>query len=110
VAVIQITKDIKTGNIKPIYFCSGEGQTIILINLAICEQMCCKNTNVILIKQYGRDSSIEDIVSSAKRFPMMADRQLIIMQKQELSKRIDKLESYAVNPIHGLVLPYKGKL
>jgi hypothetical protein len=31
---------------------------------------------------------------------MMADRQVIIMQKQELSKRIDKLESYAVNPIH----------
>ena len=30
---------------------------------------------------YGRDASIEDIVSNAKRFPMMADRQVVIVKE-----------------------------
>jgi len=61
---------------------------------------------------YGRDSSIEDIVSSAKRYPMMAERQvLIVKEAQDLSRSIEKLVSYAENPqpTTVLVLNYKYK-
>jgi DNA polymerase-3 subunit delta len=41
---------------------------------------------------------IEDIISTAKRYPMMAERQVVIVKEaQDLSRTIDKLESYADN-------------
>jgi len=61
---------------------------------------------------YGRDVTIDDIVSNAKRYPMMADRQVVIVKEaQELSRTIDKLESYAENPqpTTVLVVCYKYK-
>jgi DNA polymerase-3 subunit delta len=49
---------------------------------------------------YGRDVSIEDIISTAKRYPMMAERQVVIVKEaQDLIRTIDKLESYAENPM-----------
>lgn len=59
---------------------------------------------------YGRDASIEDIVSNAKRFPMMADRQVVIVKEaQELSRYIDKLETYIENPQPTTVLVFAYK-
>jgi DNA polymerase-3 subunit delta len=61
---------------------------------------------------YGRDATIEDIVSNAKRYPMMAERQVVVVREaQELSRTIDKLESYAENPqpTTVLVVAYKYK-
>lgn len=61
---------------------------------------------------YGRDVTVEEIVSNAKRYPMMADRQVVIVKEaQELSRTIDKLESYAENPLPTtvLVICYKYK-
>jgi DNA polymerase-3 subunit delta len=56
---------------------------------------------------YGRDVSIEDIVSTAKRYPMMADRQVVIVKEaQDLSRTIDKLESYVENPMLSTVLVF----
>jgi DNA polymerase-3 subunit delta len=60
---------------------------------------------------YGRDV-IEDIISTAKRYPMMAERQVVIVKEaQDLSRTIDKLESYADNPMAStvLVICYKYK-
>ena len=61
---------------------------------------------------YGRDVTVEDIISNAKRFPMMADRQVVIVKEaQDLVRTIDKLEVYAKNPqpTTVLVVNYKYK-
>ena len=61
---------------------------------------------------YGRDVTVEDIVGSARRYPMMAERQVVIVREaQDLSRTIDKLESYAANPTPTtvLILCYKYK-
>jgi DNA polymerase-3 subunit delta len=57
---------------------------------------------------YGRDVTIEDI---SQRYPMMAERQVVIVKAQDLSRTIDKLESYADNPMAStvLVICYKYK-
>ena len=48
---------------------------------------------------YGRDVTIDDIISNSKRFPMMADYQVVIVKEaQDLSRTIEKLASYAENP------------
>jgi len=61
---------------------------------------------------YGRDVTIEDIVANAKRFPMMAEKQVVIVKEaQELSRQIEKLADYADNPqpTTVLVMCYKYK-
>ncbi len=61
---------------------------------------------------YGRDISVDDIVSNAKRYPMMAERQVVIIKEsQDLSRTIEKLAAYAANPQPTtlLVVNYKYK-
>ena len=61
---------------------------------------------------YGRDISVEDIVSNAKRYPMMAEYQVVIIKEaQDLSRTIEKLAKYADNPQPTtiLVVNYKYK-
>jgi DNA polymerase-3 subunit delta len=110
----SIVSDIKSGRIKPIYFLMGdEPYYIDKISDFIQENILDeaeKGFNQQIM--YGRDSSIEDIVSAAKRYPMMAERQvLIVKEAQDLSRYIEKLVSYAENPqpTTVLVLNYKYK-
>ncbi len=112
--VVKIINDIKAGNIKPIYFLMGEEPYYIdklseyIEHNVLQEHERDFNQTVL----YGRDVTIEDIVSNAKRYPMMADRQVVIVKEaQDLIKTIDKLESYAENPqpTTVLVICYKYK-
>lgn len=112
--IIKIVNDIKAGNIKPIYFLMGEEPYYIdklsdyIEKTILTEDEKGFNQTVL----YGRDVTIEDIVGTAKRYPMMADRQVVIVKEaQELSRTIDKLETYAANPMPTtvLVMAYKYK-
>jgi len=112
--VKQLVTDIKNGNIKPIYFLMGEESYYIdKISDYIEEHVLAeeeKGFNQMVL--YGRDVSIEDIVGNAKRFPMMAERQVVIVKEaQDLSRTIEKLVKYAENPqpTTVLVLNYKYK-
>jgi len=110
----NIVSEIKKGNIKPIYFLMGEEPYYIDKISDFIEENILDETEKGFNQQvmYGRDSSVEDIVSSAKRYPMMAERQvLIIKEAQDLSRNIEKLVSYAENPqpTTVLVLNYKYK-
>ena len=110
--VIQITKDIKAGNLKPIYFLMGEEPYYIDKLTEFIEQNVLQeherdfNQSIL----YGRDVSMEDVIGTAKRFPMMADRQVVVVREaQELSRTIDKLEAYAENPQPTTVLVFAYK-
>lgn len=112
--IVKIINDIKQGNIKPIYFLMGEEPYYIdklteyIENNILTEEE--KGFNQMVL--YGKDVSVEDIIGSAKRYPMMADRQVVIVKEaQELSRTIEKLESYAGNPqpTTVLVIAYKYK-
>ncbi len=112
--VVKIINDIKAGNIKPIYLLMGEEcyyidkLTEYLEQHVLLEEERDFNQTIV----YGRDTTIDEIVAHAKRYPMMADRQVVIVKEaQDLSKTIDSLEKYAENPqlTTVLVLAYKYK-
>lgn len=107
--VLKIVNDIKGGNIKPIYFLMGEEPYYIDKLSDYIEQNILseeeKGFNQTVL--YGRDVTIEDVVSTAKRYPMMSDRQVVIIKEaQELSRTIDKIESYVENPLPSTVLVF----
>jgi len=112
--VKRIVGEISSGNIKPIYFLFGEEPYYIdkiseyIENNVLSEEERGFNQMVL----YGRDVGIDDIVSNAKRFPMMAERQvLVVKEAQHLSRTIENLTSYAENsqPSTVLVICYKYK-
>ncbi|MGK4568109.1 DNA polymerase III subunit delta [Flavobacterium sp. 3HN19-14] len=110
--VVKIVNDIKNGNIKPIYFLMGEEPYYIDKLSDYIEQNILsedeKGFNQTVL--YGRDVSIEDIIGTAKRYPMMAEKQVVIVKEaQDLTKTIDKLESYAENPMPSTVLVFNYK-
>jgi len=107
--VAKIVNDIKAGRIKPIYFLMGEEPYYIdklsdyIEEHVLLEEEKSFNQTVF----YGRDVSIEDIVGTAKRYPMMSERQVVIVKEaQDLTKTIEKLESYAENPMPSTVLVF----
>ncbi|MBT8244188.1 MAG: DNA polymerase III subunit delta [Winogradskyella sp.] len=110
----QIVTDIKKGLIKPIYFLMGEEAYYIdkisdFIEDNILDEAE-KGFNQMVL--YGRDVAIDDIVSNAKRYPMMAERQVVIVKEaQDLSRSIEKLVDYVNNPqpTTVLVVNYKYK-
>jgi len=110
----NIVKDIKGGKIKPVYFLMGEEPYYIdkisdfIANSILTEAE--KGFNQMVI--YGKDATIDEIVSSAKRYPMMADYQVVIVKEaQHLSRTIEQLSAYAElpQPTTVLVVCYKYK-
>ncbi len=112
--VKKLIDEIRKGDIKPIYFLMGEeGYYIDRIaeyigNNVLSEEE--KGFNQMTL--YGKDVSIDDIVSNAKRYPMMSERQVVIVKEaQHLSRTIEQLATYAEHPQPStvLVICYKYK-
>ena len=114
--VKKIVANIRDGNCSPVYFLMGEEAYYIdkiaefIEKNVLTEEERGFNQMVL----YGKDVSVEDIVSNAKRYPMMAEKQVVIVKEaQHLSRTIDKLSSYVDHPQPStvLVVCYKyGKL
>ena len=110
----KIVTDIQKGDIKPIYFLMGEEAYYIdkiseYIEANILDEAE-KGFNQMVL--YGRDITIDDVVSNAKRYPMMAERQVVVVKEaQDLSRTIEKLTGYVNNPqpTTVLVINYKYK-
>ena len=61
---------------------------------------------------YGKDSSINSLISICKRYPIMSKYQLVILKEgQELSRKIEDLSNYVLNPLMTtiLIVNYKYK-
>tara|TARA_B110000967_G_C18852333_1_gene545304 strand:+ start:43 stop:1044 length:1002 start_codon:yes stop_codon:yes gene_type:complete len=111
-AINQLITDIKGKKIAPIYFLMGEEAYYIDIISDYIESHVLaeeeKGFNQMVL--YGKEVSIQDIVSNAKRYPMMAERQVIIVKEaQNLIKTIEQLVEYAKNPQPTTVLVFNYK-
>lgn len=98
--VKKIINDIKNKEIKPVYFLMGdEPYYIDRISEYISKNVLTEDEqsfNQMVL--YGKDVTINEIISNARRFPLMADYQVIIIKEaQDLARTIDQLESYFLN-------------
>lgn len=109
----QIINDLKNKIYYPIYFLAGEEPYYIdsisdFIEAHILSDME-KEFNQTVV--YGRDTDVMSIVSLAKRFPMMANYQVVIVKEAQEVQNIEDLLPYVENPLNStlLVLDYKYK-
>ncbi len=105
--VKRIVDDIRKGVIAPVYFLMGD-ESYFIDNIAqfITENVLSeeeKGFNQLIL--YGKEVSIEDVISNAKRYPMMSEKQVIVVREaQHLSRTIEKLSSYIEQPQQSTVL------
>lgn len=109
----QIINDLKSRKYYPVYFLEGEEPFFIdRISDYILENVLSeteRDFNQTIL--YGKDLSIDAILTSAKRFPMMAERQVIVIREAQNIKNIEDLTSYVDKPLSStiLVINYKYK-
>ncbi len=110
----QIENDIQSKNFSPIYLLMGEEEfyinkiTSLIINNSISESEKEFNLNIL----YGKDTSVDEIISICKKFPLMSKFQLVVIKEaQDLSRTIDQLTSYTNNFLEStiLIINYKHK-
>jgi len=107
----KIINDIKNKITKPIYLLMGEESFYLDIvsdyiedNLLAEED---KSFNQVVL--YGRDVSVDQVLETAKRYPMMAEKQLVIIKEAQDLKDIKLFEKYAENPLETTVLVFVHK-
>ncbi len=109
----QILQDLKKKNYKPVYFLSGEEPYYIDVISSFIEENVLdeadKGFNLSVF--YGKDVDLQNVINLAKQFPMMGDRQVIIIREAQDIKNFDVLESYIKQPQDSTILAfcYKGK-
>jgi len=110
----EIISDLKKRIFKPVYFLAGdEPYYIDLITDFIAEKVLTeeeKAFNQVII--YGEETSVNSIIETSRRFPMMASHQVVIVKEAQALKKIEDLTIYLDKPLMStiLVLNYKYKV
>ena len=111
----NIIRDIKQGDIKPIYFLAGEEPFFIdqisqYIEQNLLDESARSFDQMIV---YGLDVNLHDLILQARRFPMIGDKQVIIIKEAQhlFKKKADSeaLESYMSQPADTTVLVFNYK-
>ena len=109
----EIFKQLNEKRYRPIYFLMGEEPYFIdritehIADHVLTEEE--KTFNQMIL--YGGDTDIPTVINTARRFPMMASRQVVIVREAQNLEKIEDLIHYVENPLDStiLVINYKYK-
>ncbi|MDX9941698.1 MAG: DNA polymerase III subunit delta [Bacteroidales bacterium] len=108
----QILKDIKNKVYYPVYFLSGEEPFFVdVISNYLEDQVLTdmeKEFNLSIL--YGKDTDIPNLLSVAKRFPMMASHHLVIVREAQNLRNLEPRENLkTLNPENEALVKYLEK-
>lgn len=112
-SVEKIISDWKKKNFKPVYWLEGEEEFFIDKAMQYAEHHILneEEASFNLSVFYGKDASWADVINACRRYPMFAERQVVLLKEAQQMKDIEKLESYVENPLGStvFVVAYKEK-
>lgn len=101
-----IARDLKNRIYKPVYYLMGEESYYIdKISEYIAQTVLTdeeKEFNLTVV--YGSDTDVATIINAAKRYPMMAERQVVIVKEAQQLKNIEELVYYVQKPLQSTIL------
>ena len=109
----NILADLKNKTYSTVYFLEGEEPYYIdVVSDYILEHVLTegeKSFNQTLL--YGKDITLDTILTAARRYPMMSEKQVVVVREAQNIRDIDELASYVEKPAPStlLVLCYKYK-
>ena len=112
-AVDKIITEWQKGLFKPVYWLEGEEEYFIdkVISYAEHQLLPENEASFNLSIFYGRDASWADIINVCRRYPMFAEKQVVLLKEGQQMRDIEKLEPYIENPLSStiFVVSYKNK-
>lgn len=96
----EIVRAVRAGNFAPVYYLMGEESYYIdkvsefIVDSALKEEERDFNLTVC----YGADVTAEEVVNAAKRFPMMAQRQVVWVREAQNLQGKERLSFYLEHP------------
>jgi DNA polymerase-3 subunit delta len=107
----EIISDLKNRIYKPVYFLAGEEPYYIdLITDFIQDKVLPESDKAFnQIVMYGDDTNIPSIIDTARRFPMMATHQVLIIKEAQTLKKIEDLIIYLEKPLLSTILVFSYK-
>ncbi|MEO9484649.1 MAG: DNA polymerase III subunit delta [Ekhidna sp.] len=113
----EILRDIKSGSFAPVYFLQGEETFFIdsivdnIEDTALEESQ--RSFNQIIL--YGKDTTLTDVIGAARRYPMMGERQVVIVKEAQEMRDWSKEDkqslviNYLENPLASTILVFGYK-
>ncbi|UII31535.1 DNA polymerase III subunit delta [Fulvivirga ulvae] len=113
----SVLKDLKSKKYAPVYFLQGDETYYIdmisgyIENHILTESEKGFNQTIL----YGRDVNMNTILTNARRFPMMSERQVVIVREAQTVGDINKesgqklLTDYIQNPVPSTILVFCHK-
>ena len=103
----QIINQMKAGDWKPIYLLHGEEDYYIdLIANYIEENLLTEDEKEfnMTILYATKDTSCDEIIMAAQRYPMMSQYQLIMVREAQNIRNFDNLSSYLKQPLRSSII------
>ena len=101
----ELIRDIRQKQFKPVYLLMGDEpyypDLVCQAILDNCLEEWEQDFNQTVC--YGSDVDAETVISAARRFPMMATRQLVVVKEAQLMKDLEQLSLYCANPLDSTV-------
>lgn len=111
--VEKIINNWKKKIFRPIYWFEGEEEYYIdkLVDYAEHHILSEAESSFNLSVFYGKDADWAAVINACRRYPMFAERQVILLKEAQQMRDIDKLEVYIDNPLAStlFIVSYKGK-
>ena len=109
----KIIADIRQKKLAPVYLLHGEEAFFIdeIMNVILNEVLTDQEQEFNQMVFYGKDAQPQNIVSSARQFPMMAEKRVIVLKEAQQMRNLDVIASYIENPVSStiFVIVYRGK-
>ena len=101
-----IVDDARNGVFKPVYLLMGdEPYYVDMVCDAIMEY--CLDESERDFNQtvcYGADVDADTVITAARRYPMFAERQLVVVKEAQMMKSLEELAVYCQKPLESTVL------
>src|SRR5215470_265326 len=108
-----IIADWKRRNYKPIYWLEGEEEYFIdkVMDYAETQILSESETGFNLTVFYGKDADWANIINACRRYPMLSDKQVVLLKEAQQMRDVDQLEAYIENPLVStiFVVSYKER-
>jgi DNA polymerase-3 subunit delta len=109
----KIINEWKKKTFKPVYWLEGEESYFIdsLTDYAEHQILSSSEAEFNLTVFYGKDADWAAVINACRRYPMFAEKQVVLLKEAQQMKDIDKLEGYVQNPLPStvFVVAYKEK-
>lgn len=102
----EICRDIRAGNVKPIYYLMGEESYYIdrLADFITDTLLKPDERDFNLLTLYGADTDAAGIILAARGYPMGAQRLVVMVREAQNLRDVDRLELYLRQPQPSTVL------